>query len=118
VLDRLLPLVYDELRRRVGHAGPRRVYERAPPKPGRAPVLRYTAPLPKARGHRLLKISKTRLRLRRISLVGMAWRAPLTATKVLRPRWVNVPTNLRCPAHLQHLPGDFAASPWCKHTSP
>jgi hypothetical protein len=30
---------------------------------------------------------------------------------------VNVPTNLRCPAHLQHLPGDFAASPWGQYSS-
>ncbi len=51
------------------------------------------------------------MRLRRIGLAGLARRAPLTAARAFRPRWVNVPTNLRCPAHLQHLPGDFAASP-------
>jgi len=52
------------------------------------------------------------VRKRRIILVGLAQRTPCPAARALRPRWVKVPTNLRCPAHLQHLPGDFAASPW------
>jgi len=58
-----------------------------------------------------------RMRPRRIGLVEVAWRAPLTATRALRPRWVNVPTNLRRPARLQLLPGDFAATP-CEQDSP